>query len=83
LFVIKTKNRDRLSKFLKENHIETSIHYPSALPNVNVFRKKHLPYCKKMNAIKFNNEILSLPMGEHLNTNDINFICSKIKDFYQ
>jgi dTDP-4-amino-4,6-dideoxygalactose transaminase len=83
LFVIKTKNRDRLSKFLKENHIETSIHYPSALPNVNVFRKKHLLYCKKMNAIKFNNEILSLPMGEHLNTNDINFICSKIKDFYQ
>jgi dTDP-4-amino-4,6-dideoxygalactose transaminase len=36
-----------------------------------------------MNAIKFNNEILSLPMGEHLNKNDIIFICRKIKDFYQ
>lgn len=83
LFVIKTKYRDRLSLFLKENNIETSIHYPLALPTVNVFKKNHLPYCSKMNAIKFNNEILSLPMGEHLNKNDIIFICRKIKDFYQ
>ena len=83
LFVIKVKKRDRLVQYLQNKNIETFIHYPSPLPVLKVFKKKHLNYCKKMNALKFNKKILSLPMGEHLNRKDISFICKKIIYFYQ
>ena len=36
LFVIKTKKRDSLASFLKKNGISTGIHYPSALPLLDV-----------------------------------------------
>ena len=83
LFVIKAKKRNRLVQYLQNKNIETFIHYPSPLPVLKVFKKKHFNYCRKMNALKFNKKILSLPIGEHLNRKDISFICKKIISFYQ
>jgi dTDP-4-amino-4,6-dideoxygalactose transaminase len=83
LFVVKVKKRDQLFQYLQNKNIETFIHYPSPLPTLKVFKKKHFNYCRKMNALKFNKKILSLPMGEHLNSKDISFISKKIISFYQ
>jgi dTDP-4-amino-4,6-dideoxygalactose transaminase len=83
LFVIKTKSRNKLAKYLKKKNIETFIHYPLSLPTLKIFKKEHFHYCKNMDALTFNNQILSLPMGEHLNYKDISFICKKIISFYQ
>jgi len=37
LFVIRTTHRDALMSFLKEQNIETAIHYPTALPNLPAY----------------------------------------------
>ena len=37
LYVIRAKNRDGLSNYLKERNIETAIHYPTALPNLKAY----------------------------------------------
>ena len=81
LMVIRTRKRNSLKKFLKKEGIITAIHYPLALPETKVF-KKHHRYCKKMNSLKFSKEIISLPIGEHLNLKHIENICNKIKIFF-
>ncbi len=81
LFVIRTKKRNQLKNFLAQKGIETSIHYPKTLPELQVF-KKHFNYCKTMKAIKLNKQILSLPIGEHLQKNEIAYVCKNIKIFY-
>ena len=81
--VIRTHKRNDLKKFLKIGVLKTAIHYPRSLPETKLFRKKHhYYYCKKMNSLKFNKKILSLPIGEHLNLKDIKTICNKIKIFF-
>ncbi len=81
LMVIRTKKRNNLKKFLENEGISTAIHYPLSLPETKVFRN-HYHYCRKMNSLKFSKEILSLPIGEHLNLRDIKIICNKIKNFF-
>ncbi len=82
LFVIKTKKRDSLKKYLIKNGISTSIHYPSSLPELPLFRKKHFIYCNKMKAVKWSKKIISLPIGEHLKIKDIRKVCNLIKNFF-
>ncbi len=82
LFVIKTKKRDNLKTYLKKKNISTGIHYPLSLPETPVFKKKHFNYCKKMNAIKWSKNIISLPIGEHLSSYEIQKVCYYVKLFF-
>jgi dTDP-4-amino-4,6-dideoxygalactose transaminase len=82
LFVIRLKKRNKLKKFLEKRGIKTNIHYPKSLPELKVFKRKHYNYSKKMNAIKFNKQILSLPIGEHLKKKEIQYVCKNIKLFF-
>jgi len=82
VFVIKTRNRQKLLYYLNKNKIETHIHYPKALPELKFFRKDFLYKCRKMESIKISKQILSLPIGEHLSLKDIKYICAIIKNFY-
>ena len=67
LFVIRTKNRKKFQKFLEQNHIQSMIHYPipphlqKAYSFLN-YKKNDFPITEKIS-----NEVLSLPMGIHLN----------------
>ena len=64
LFVIRHSDRDLLQKKLKENNIETLIHYPippHKQPAYQEMRNKHFPLSEKIHA-----EVLSLPMGPHI-----------------
>jgi len=67
LFVIRTKNRDMVQKKLAENGIKTQIHYPvpphlqKAYADLG-YDKGNFPLAEKLA-----NEVLSLPMGMHLN----------------
>jgi dTDP-4-amino-4,6-dideoxygalactose transaminase len=81
LFVIKAQRRNELKKYLEKNKIQTNIHYPKILSEVPAFKKNH----KKnnfINAKKNSNEILSLPIGEHLLPKEIKIISSVINKFY-
>ena len=83
LMVIKTTNRNSLKKYLEEKGIKTALHYPKSLPEIDIFKKKHFKYCKEMNSIKLNKQILSLPIGEHLNFKDIKSISNVIINFFR
>jgi dTDP-4-amino-4,6-dideoxygalactose transaminase len=82
LFVIRLKKRNKLKKFLEKKGIKTNINYPKSLPELEVFKKKHYAYCKKMKVIKINKQILSLPIGEHLKIKEIQYVCKNIKLFF-
>jgi len=67
LFIIRSKDRDGLKKILEAKGASTLIHYPIPPHNQNAY--KHLNY-KRGDfplAEKLANEVLSLPMGIHLN----------------
>ena len=82
LFVIRVKARNKLKKFLESKKIQTMIHYPKSLPELNIFKKNRPRSWKKMKVVNLNKQILSLPIGEHLNLNEIKYVCNKIKNFY-
>lgn len=83
LYVVRVKFRSELIKFLIENEIETSIHYPTPLPYMNAY--KHLGYKESdfpnLNLIK--DEILSLPIYPELNEEMVKYVCEKIIHFYK
>ena len=80
LFVIRTKKRDKLKQYLQDNGIQTGIHYPISLPKLKAYK-----YLNQDNenfiANKIDSELLSLPIGEHLNETDLNNIVKLIKEF--
>jgi dTDP-4-amino-4,6-dideoxygalactose transaminase len=83
LFVIRIKKRDELIKYLKNEGINTSIHYPVPLhlqPALSYlgYKKGDLPVVEEVC-----NEILSLPMYPELEKSKIEVICEKIKNFME
>ena len=82
LYVIRASRRDALMNFLKEQGIETAIHYPVALPNLPAY--KYLGYSPSdfPVATRLQSEILSLPMYPELTESAIDYIAEKIRSFY-
>ena len=82
LFVIRTKERDKLQKYLKENGIQTGIHYPISLPKLKAY--KYLNQDKEnFFANMVDSELLSLPIGEHLSEDDLKKVVNAIKGFFK
>ncbi|KAA3607006.1 MAG: DegT/DnrJ/EryC1/StrS family aminotransferase [Calditrichaeota bacterium] len=81
LFVIRSKKRDELQSFLNENGIQSGIHYPIALHNLNAY--KYLGHKPEdfPNANKFTGEILSLPIFPEMTEEQIQFVAQTIKNF--
>jgi dTDP-4-amino-4,6-dideoxygalactose transaminase len=82
-FVIQAPNRDKLIKFLKKQGIATAIHYP--IPIHLQPAAKYLGYKKGSFKVteKQSKEILSLPINQNLNKNEILYICKHINNFYK
>ncbi len=81
LYVIRTKQRDKLAQWLSGKDIETSVHYPTALPNLPAY--KYLGYKPEdfPVASSLQDEILSLPMFPELTEEMISFVAESIKKF--
>jgi dTDP-4-amino-4,6-dideoxygalactose transaminase len=81
LFVVHTSHRDALMAFLNERGIQTGIHYPIALPKLAAYA-----YLEQANApLRANHmdqEILSLPMGEHLSDADVDAVIAAVRTFF-
>lgn len=82
LFVIKTSKRDALQSFLKSQGIPTLIHYPIAIPDQPMFENKYINLDIQV-ARKFVKNILSLPCHPFMDVLEVDYICSKIKRFYE
>ena len=79
LFVIRTKERDRLQKYLGDNGIQTVIHYP-------VPPHKQLAY-KEWNDLnlpiteKIHDEVLSIPISNVIELKDIEYIVNTLNEY--
>ena len=82
-FVIKTKLRNFLKKYLSKKGIETQIHYPQILPMMKAYKKYNLSKKDFPNAYKASKEILSLPISQDHNIKIIKKISLEIIKFYK
>jgi len=83
LYVIRTKKRDQLVKYLEENDISVGLHYPIPIHLQKAF--KYLNYKKGDFPVseQLAGEGLSLPIYPELKIEDIKYICQTIKKFYK
>lgn len=79
-FVISFERRDELRKYLLNKGIETDVHYPYALTQMEVFRT-YAASCA--NAEKAAATVLSLPIHPAHNEEDIQYVCRHIKMFFK
>ncbi len=82
LYIIRTKKRDELQKYLSDNGVNTGLHYPIPLHLQNAYRRARASNGSYPVTEKVANEILSLPMFPNLTTEQIEYIAEKIKEFY-
>lgn len=82
LYVVRAQRRNELAQFLKERQVETSVHYPTALPNLPAY--KYLGYAPEdfPVATSLQNEILSLPIYPELTEAGIRYVAGCIREFY-
>ena len=71
--VMLSDRRDELKIYLAQNGIETKIHYTKTLDSKNIGQ---YPNAETMCA-----KALSLPIYPHLNLDEVDYICDKIKGF--
>lgn len=79
LFVIQTEERDKLQKFLLENHVSTLIHYP--LPP---YKQKAYEYLNKLSfplTEQIHKNVLSLPLDPTMDYEDLDKIINLVNSF--
>jgi len=81
LFVIRTSKRDQLREYLKQNEIETGLHYPKSIPKLTAFENYRL-IDENMIFNQIDSELLSLPIGEHLDENDLGKVVKSIREYF-
>lgn len=81
LFVIRSDRRDELTAYLAAQGIQTGIHYPIALPKLAAYA--HLAQDKEdMFANRSDGTLLSLPIGEHLSSDDLKTVIAAVRSFH-
>lgn len=81
LYVVRSKNRNDLKRYLEKHGIQTSIHYPTALPFLKAYEYLgHKPEDFPI-AYQYQNEILSLPLYPELLPEQIMYVTNRISDF--
>ncbi len=80
LFVIRTEKRKELQDYLKENGIETKIHYPvpphkqkAFSPETSGWNNLSFPITEKIH-----NEVLSLPISPIMTVDEVDFVIQKL-----
>lgn len=81
LFVVRTASRQALAHHLEAAGIQTGRHYPVALPKLAAYR-----YLGEIEVTMFANradqDLLSLPIGEHLSNEDVHEVIQEISGFF-
>lgn len=80
LFVVRTAHRDALQAWLKNQGVDSGVHYPIALPDLAAYtylRDDSTP----TRASDVAPTLLSLPMGEHLGEADIDRVIAAVRSF--
>ncbi|MCS7083162.1 MAG: DegT/DnrJ/EryC1/StrS family aminotransferase [Bacteroidetes bacterium] len=80
LYVIRNNNRDKLKDYLLSKGIECLIHYPIPPYRQKAYSNLDIHFDSSITD-KISHEILSLPIGPHLNENQIEEVVKNIKKF--
>ena len=82
LYIVRTKKRDKLIKYLSKKKIYCQIHYPYSLNKLPAF-KGLVKKTKLKNSEKWARECLSLPIHPNLKLSEIDKIVKELKLFYK
>jgi len=83
LYMILCEDRDKLKKYLYKNGIETKIHYPKPLHLQKAYEINNKATNLKLKVSEEQAEnLLTLPVHQYLNKKQLNYMASKIKEFY-
>jgi len=82
LYVIRVdeKYRDDLVAFLYENGIQCLIHYDPPIPEIPLYRNFLYDDCR--NTVKYSKQVISLPIHPNLEDWEVDYICQKIREFF-
>ena len=83
LFVVRTKGRDKLIKCLDSKGIGHLIHYPVPPYNQVAYKEMNGLSDKFYVTNALCDEVLSLPIGIHLNQKQIEYVCKEINSFFE
>lgn len=79
LYIIRTKNREKVKKYLEEKGISTGIHYPIPLPFLKAYSYLgHKPEDFPI-SYKLKDEILCLPIHDDMSDEQVNYIIEQVK----
>lgn len=81
LFPIRVSSRKLFIEFMKQNSIQTLIHYPELPINSRAFKNFGYKSESFNNALEWENEEVSIPIGPHLSRNQIYKIIDTINDY--
>ena len=82
VFTIRVKDRDGLSAYLKENNIGNAVYYPVPLYKQPCYAHLNCKAEDYPNTEAAAKEVLSIPMFPEITEEQIDTVCSKIKEFY-
>ena len=82
LFVVRTREREALQEYLQANGIGTLIHYPVPPHLQPAYRELGLPAGSFPISERIHSEVLSLPMGPHLSTMELERVVDAIQSFF-
>ena len=82
LYVIRTRKRDSLQKYLKSKKIYCQIHYPYSLNKLKPF-KKYIKNTKLRNSEQWSRECISLPMHPNLQINQVYRVVHEIMKYFK
>lgn len=83
LYVIRTKKRDELQKYLKEKGVSSGIHYPVPSHLQQAFKYLNLHEGSFPLTEQYSKEILSLPMFPELTKEEIEYIAENVLGFFK
>ena len=77
-FVIMTRSRNKLKKYLNDHNVETMVHYPYMLNQLKFF-----PNTKLIKSKNLGDKILSLPISEEHSKKEIKYVIKVITNFFK
>jgi dTDP-4-amino-4,6-dideoxygalactose transaminase len=82
IFAVRTGKRDGLKDFLEKNEIGVNIHYPTPIHLQEAYKYLNYSIGDFSTTEKVCSEVLSLPIGPHIDNDQIMFCIKKIKEFF-
>jgi dTDP-4-amino-4,6-dideoxygalactose transaminase len=81
LYVVRTKERDKLKNFLASRGIQTLIHYPIPIHMQKTYQFSLMRNLSLSNTEQLANEVVSIPLYPQLTSQEIKLIINAMNDF--